>query len=187
MHASNVPGKTRVEKIDEYVHTPHHTQIYPSRVKMSSNNKGEVNLRDFGTQLSQNHLAPHLRQHEVKCKRSDAISEERRYSRVAPRGKARTRNWSVQTGKFGPIGKGGILKHVSIKYPSEACLKKLEDLRQRPTISAYENVTSKLKRSFCAELLTIAKQQAKKYDLLYKKIDGVVYARIYGPGFEPYE
>ena len=154
---------------------------------MSSDNRGEIEYRDCSTQLSQNHLAPHLRQHEVKSKKTDAISEERRYSTVAPGGKAKTRNWSAQTGKFGPIGKGGILKHVGIKYPSQACLKQLEDLRQKPSITAYESITSKLKKSFCAELLTMAKEQKERYDLLYKKVDGMVYARIYGPGFEPYQ
>ena len=78
------------------------------------------------------------------------------------------------------------MKHVAIKYPSDACLKQLEDLRQRPTITAFENVTSKLKKSFRAKLLTIAKEQAR-YDILYKKVDGQVYARIYGPEFEPLE
>ena len=152
---------------------------------MSTGEDRQIECRDFGIQLSQNHLAAHLREREVKCKGPNAISEARIYTRVTPEKKKGTRNWSVQTGRFGPIGKGGITKHVAIKYPSEACLRELEDLQQRPAISAYENVTSKLKRSFCAKLLTIAKEQKKRYDLLYKKVDGMVYAKIYGPGFEP--
>ena len=47
------------------------------------------------------------------------------------------------------------MKHVAIKYPSEACLKHLESLRKRPAITEFEDVTSKLKKSFCAELLRI--------------------------------
>ena len=151
---------------------------------MSSGKDGQIQCRDFGIQLSQNHLAAHLREHEVKSKELNAVSEERSYARTTLKKKKETRNWSVQTGKFGPIGKGGVMKHVAIKYPSEACLRQLEDLRQRPTISAFEDVTSKLKKSFCAKLLDIVREQAR-YDLLYKKVDGQVYARIYGPEFEP--
>ena len=78
------------------------------------------------------------------------------------------------------------MKHVAIKYPSEACLKQKEDFLQRPAIAGFEDVTSKLKRSFCAELLSLVKEQAR-YDLLFKRVDGQVHARIYGLGFEPYQ
>ena len=124
---------------------------------MSSSKEREIKCRDFGTQLRQNNLAPHLREHEIKCKKPNAVSEEQSYTTAAPREKRRTRDRSVQTGNFGQIGKGGVLKHVAIKYPSEACLKQLEDLRQRPTISGFKDVTSKLKKSFCEELLTLVK------------------------------
>ena len=66
-------------------------EIYPSRVKMSSQAEKEICCRDFGTQLRQNHLAPYLREHEVKCKRPSRISEERSYTTAALKEKKKGR------------------------------------------------------------------------------------------------
>ena len=89
------------------------------------------------------------------------------------------RDFGVQTGWFGPIVNGGIMEHTAIRNPYGACLIQLENRRQRPAISNFEDVTSKLKRCFCTELLRIVKEQAR-HDLLSKKIDVQLYARVYG-------
>ena len=137
------------------------------RTKMSSPSAQEISLRDYGTQLHQSYLAPHLREYEAKNRNADEISQERIFSSTPCGEKKRTRNWSFQSSKFGPIGERGILKHVVILHPPKAWLEQLREHRQRSTILNYGDETSKFKKSFYAQLLKTVKEQARG-DLLFK-------------------
>ena len=76
-----------------------------------------------------------------------------------------------------------VLKCVGVKYPSEACLKSLREERSAPRIADCEVVTSKVKKSFCAWLLTVMKRQVGE-DPLFERIGGNVYARMCGPDWD---
>ena len=150
---------------------------------MSSPALPSLEARDCGTQLRDRHLAPHLRNFEVVNPSGTTIFEERNHTKHRRLSEPPTRKVSVQTGRFGPTSKKGILKCMSIKYPSAACLERLAKRRTKPSITNCEVVTSNFKKGFCSWLLDRMKRQDGE-DPLFKRIGENVYARLYGPDWD---
>ena len=113
---------------------------------MSGRGLPSFEARDCGTQLRDRHLAPHLRNFEVVNLSGTTISEERIHTMPRRLPEPLTSKVSVQTGRFGPTSKKGILKCVSIKYPSAGCLERLAERRARPSITNCEVVASNFKK-----------------------------------------
>ena len=150
---------------------------------MSDSVQLPIEVRDCGTQFRDRHLAPHLHNFEVVNPSETTISEERTHTLPRRLQEPLSRKVSIQTGRFGLTSKKGVLKCVSVKSPSAACLKRLEERRARPRISDCEVVTSNFKKGSCTWLLNAMKRQDGE-DPLFKKIGGNVYARKYGPDWD---
>ena len=91
-------------------------------------------IRECGTQVRESHLEPHRQKFNIVSKRETTISRERCLfdNRVARTMDLRKKNKSTQTGRFGPVGKRGKLKFLSIKRPSEKCLEEIYKDPKRP-------------------------------------------------------
>ena len=140
-------------------------------------------MQDRSTQLRDRYLAPHLRNYDVASRSETTITEESSHYTLRKQPEPSTRKVSVQTGRFGPTSKKNILKCVSVKYPSTACLKRLGELRPSPRITDCEVVTSKFEKGLCLWLLEAMKRQAGE-DPLFKRIENNVYARMYGTDWD---
>ena len=72
--------------------------------------------------VKEKYLQPHLQKFSIKYKEKNDISEDRLYGLTCAREGVQTKNECIQTGRFGPMGKKGVLKYQAIKYPSAKVL-----------------------------------------------------------------
>ena len=141
-------------------------------------------LRDCGTQLKEKYLQPHLQKFSITSKEENAISEDRVYDSTCTREGVQRKNECIQTVGFGPMGKKGVVKYQSIKYPSAKVLEGILKRRSLPQVATCEVVKSRAKSCFCKWLLEEIKNPNTP-DPRFKRLGNQVYARVYGPEFEP--
>ena len=147
---------------------------------------GELSLRDCGTQLQENYLRPHLQKFTITTKEEDPISEDKVYQGTRSREEAKTKNECIQTGRFGPMGKKGVLKCQAIKYPSDKVLEGIAKRRRMPQMASCEVIKSRAKSDFSKWLLEEIKNPNTP-EPRFKRLGNQLYARVYGPEFEPIE
>ena len=146
----------------------------------------ELSLRDCGTQLKEKYLQPHLQKFSITTKEENAISQDKVHKSICTEKGVQRKNECIQTGRFGPMGKKGVLKYQSIKYPSAGVLEGIAKRRSMPQMVSCEVVKSRAKSGFIKWLLEEIKNPNTP-DPRFKRLGDQVYAKVYGPGFEPIE
>ena len=136
------------------------------------------NVRDCGTQVRQPHLASHLQNFEVKHKTASPVSEKIKKILLTAHPTNRTRKKSTQTERYDPWDKNGNMRSLSIKTPSEACVKEiLVKPQPGPSISKTVVLNSRNKRKYCDDLIAEIKNQAE-FDKIFENVGHLLEKRI---------
>ena len=146
----------------------------------------ELSLRDCGAQLGGGCLQPHLQKFSMATKEENAISQDMVRKSFCTEKGAQGRNGCIRAGRFGPVGRRGVLKYQSVEYPSAGVLEGMARGRGMPQVVGCGVVKSRAKSGLIKWLLEEIKNPNTP-DPRFGGLGDQVYARVCGPGFGPIE